>query len=176
MHALVFRLLLCLPIAASITTSFADEPTAKVRESEQEIFAEPANQKMTIAADSVVKDFSFDFTHWAPNSLHWEVPSTFVINSDGGWTAFATRLANNRRTGGSLDTGENYSFGLSLQFYDGMLVNGNCTGAVQVAFDVQLASIGYKSDKNNVTRSGNSADYLAKRLLLNCASASRWMR
>lgn len=97
--------------------------------------------------------FNFVFVTWAPNSLHWDAPSTLSIQWDGTWSFFATHLANFRRTGGFFDTGDTHNFGITLSFYD-VIVDQQPTHAPLYTMQIGVATIGYKQSQDNVVLNG----------------------
>lgn len=120
--------------------------------------------------------FSFQFPTWAPNSLHWDEPSNLNIQSDGSWYIYARRLANFRRTGGVLDTGNIYTALANVTFYDGPIVNNQCSGSVVHSRDFVLGSLDYKREVYDIANRGTDPQIAANESKIRCASVTRWWR
>ena len=126
---------------------------------------------------SAYEVFSFDFPNWEPDSLHWNPPSNWLINSDGTWFMYAKHLANMRRTGGLFDTGSYRTFLVNITFYEGYNSTTNkCEGNVIHSRDYILAGLDYKQQRWDVSTSGTDQYFADNLSRISCASATRWIR
>lgn len=93
------------------------------------------------------KIYDIQFETWEPNSLHWVAPSNLIIYSDGTWFLYAQRISNQRRTGGSFDTGNYRTWLVSVEFL-------NNTGSIVHAGEYILGGLNYKSSDDNISSKG----------------------
>ena len=126
---------------------------------------------------STAQMFSFDFSNWNPNSLHWNPPSNLLINSDGSWYMYAKHIANMRRTGGIFDTGRRYTFLANVSYFSGWdTTNERCVGTVLHSKDYVLISLDYKQERWDVSARGTDNRIPEIRSRVQCASVTRWIR
>lgn len=122
--------------------------------------------KATTEASTV---FAWEFETWQPENLHWDAPSSLNISDNGDWYAFASRLENQRRSGGFFDTGHNFDYNITVTFYPEV----NCGGASLYGFTIHLDALDYKDVHTNVSRRGNDPNIQAIVDRANCARAQR---
>lgn len=113
--------------------------------------------------------FSWTFTWPGQDSLHWDQPSNLVVYSDGSWYIYAKHLANMRRTGGILDTGDYRTFLAAVTYMD---KDKKVIGAT----DYLLAGLDYKQevwDKDNGGVDSFVRNYEPE---IQFASCTQWIR
>lgn len=117
--------------------------------------------------------FSSSFDDWQPDSLHWLKPSTMNMNSDGSWFLYAKYLANNRRTGGIIDSGNTVSFSVVVTYWNGAPSGDKCTGTVIHSNRYYLKSLRYRKDAYDVSARGTDSAIPGLLSRVRCVMVSR---
>lgn len=89
--------------------------------------------------------YKFAFADWQEDHMHWPEPSSVTIYDTGEVRVEAAHLANMKRTGQVLDTGDWHQFFVYI-----MLLDRN--KQIVWADWVQAASLGYKHETDNVNK------------------------
>ncbi|WP_146043344.1 hypothetical protein [Pectobacterium odoriferum] len=92
--------------------------------------------------------FNVKFESWEPDHLHWVSPSNMIIYDNGDWFVFVSHLANMRRTGGWLDTGNYQSWTINVAYIDEK-------DSVIHSHDHFVCGLDYKQSRDNFGISGN---------------------
>lgn len=172
-------------LAVAAMSSHAQAPTGQASFERQRSAPEQARDVTVVVPmaptvksqyTALYQMFSFQFSSWAPNSLHWDAPSNLNIQSDGSWYIYSRRLANFRRTGGFFDTGDTFTALANVTFYDGPVVNGQCSGSVVHSRDFVLRSLDYKHEYTDVANRGTDPQIAANESRIRCGSVTRWWR
>jgi hypothetical protein len=87
-----------------------------------------------------------EFQNWEPDHLHWNVPSSIYLYSNGEMVFFAKRLSNQRRTG-VLDGGRTFYATLEFQFYK---VSGDSRPFY--TYELPVVKLGWKTRVDDYTR------------------------
>lgn len=167
-----------LVFATSSNISIAEEtlPPASVVEA-QAIHTEQNKEVTKLLKDSKFVQFNVVFpSDWDPDHLHWDIPSSVIVYSDGSTYAFAHHLANMRRTGGIFDTGNYQTFLVNLTLFEKWIpATKSCGGAALISKDFVLRGLDYKQEVWDVSANGQLAppDILAKG---ECLTTTRWIR
>ncbi|CAK7083482.1 MAG: hypothetical protein CITR_04085 [Citrobacter freundii] len=106
------------------------------------------SNKVTLPGTSRFQIFNLQFKSWEPDHLHWVAPSNIIIYDNGDWFIFISHLANMRRTGGPLDTGNYQSWCVNVSYLDK-------NKSVLHSKDYPVCGLQYKQYKDNLGVSGN---------------------
>lgn len=106
------------------------------------------NDKVRLPGANRYQIFNLQFESWEPDHLHWVAPSNIIIYDNGDWFIFVSHLANMRRTGGVLDTGNYQSWCINVAYLDK-------NKSVLHSKDYPVCGLDYKQSRDNLGVSGN---------------------